>query len=89
MSSDERNNGLKTILACFTGLIAGAALGLLYAPSRGEETRKKIRSTSTDVKNQVVELAQQTIGAIKGRAQTLRPCQDNTTDNGDETTEET
>lgn len=72
MNSNERNNGLKTILACFTGLIAGAALGLLYAPSRGEETRKKIRSTSTDVKNQAVEFAQQTIGVIKEGIQTFR-----------------
>ena len=89
MDNNEGNNGLKTILACFTGLIAGAALGLLYAPSRGEETRKKIRSTATHVKNQAVEFAQQTVGAIKEGAQTLRPCQDNTTDNGDGMTEET
>ena len=89
MSSNERNNGLTTILACCMGFIAGAALGLLYAPSRGEETRQKIRSTSTDVKNQAVEFAQQTIGAIKEGAQALRTRQDDATDDGDETTEET
>jgi len=71
------------------GFIAGAAFGLLYAPSRGEETRKKIRSTSTDVKNQAVEFAQQTIGAIKEGAQTLRTHQGDTTDDEEETNEET
>jgi len=88
MSSNGRNNG-KTILACFTGLIAGAALGLLYAPNRGEETRNKIRSTSTDVKNQAVEFAQQTIDAIKEGIQTLRTRQGDDPDSEEETTEET
>ena len=89
MSNNEQDNGLATILAFFTGFIAGAAIGLLYAPNSGAETREKVRKTSTDVKNQTVEFAQQTIGAIKEGAQTLRPSQDNTTDNGDEMTEET
>lgn len=89
MSNNEQNSGFATILAFFTGVIAGAAVGLLYAPSRGEETRQKILTTSTDVKNQAVEFAQQTVGAIKEGAQALRTRQDDTTDDGDETTEET
>ena len=89
MSDNEQNNGLTTILAFFTGVVAGAAIGLLYAPNSGVETREKVRKTSTDVKNQTVEFAQQTIGAIKEGAQTLRPRQNNASDNGDETTEET
>lgn len=88
MSNNEQNNGLATILAFFTGVIAGAAIGLLYAPNSGAETREKVRKTSTDVKNQTVEFAQQTIGAIKEGAQTLRTRQDNATDDGDETNEE-
>ena len=89
MNNNEQNNGLATILAFFTGVIAGAAVGLLYAPNSGAETREKVRKTSTDVKNQTVEFAQQTIGAIKDGAQTLRTRQGDATDNGDETTEET
>lgn len=89
MNDNERNNGLATLVAFFTGFIAGAALGLLYAPNSGAETREKVRKISTDVKNQTVEFAQQTIGAIKEGAQALRPCQDDATDNGNGTTEET
>ena len=89
MSNNEQNNGLTTILAFFTGVIAGAAIGLLYAPNSGAETREKVRKTSMDVKNQTVEFAQQTIDAVKEGAQTLRTRQGDATDNGDETTEET
>jgi len=87
--NNEQDKGLATIFAFFTGFIAGAAIGLLYAPNSGTETREKVRKTSTDVKNQTVEFAQQTIGAIKEGAQTLRPCQSGDTDSGDETTKET
>lgn len=89
MSNNEQNNGLATILAFFTGFIAGAALGLLYAPNSGAETREKVRQTSTDVKNQTVEFAQQTVSAIKEGAQTLRTRQGDATDGEDENTEET
>lgn len=89
MSNNEQNSGLATILAFFTGVIAGAAIGLLYAPNSGAETREKVRKTSTDVKNQTVEFAQQTVGAIKEGAQTLRTRQGDTTDSEEDTTEET
>lgn len=89
MDNNEGNNGLATILAFFTGFIAGAAIGLLYAPNSGAETREKVRKTSTDVKNQTVEFAQQTIGAIKEGAQTLRSHQDTGAACEGESTEET
>lgn len=71
MSDNAQNNSLATTLAFLTGFIAGAAIGLLYAPNSGTKTREKIRKTSTDVKNQTVEFAQQTIGAIKEGVQIL------------------
>ena len=71
MSNNEQNKGLATIVAFFAGFTAGAVLGLLYAPSSGQEMRKQVRKTSTDVKNQTVEFAQQTISAVKEGVQTL------------------
>lgn len=71
MNNNEQNNGLAMLLAFFTGFIAGASIGLLYAPNSGAETREKVRKTSTDVKNQTVEFAQQTIDAVKEGVQTL------------------
>lgn len=71
MSNNEQNNGYPTVFAFFTGFMAGAVLGLLYAPSSGEEMRKKIRKTSIDTKNQTVAFAQQTVDSIKESVQSL------------------
>ena len=89
MNNNEQNSGSATILAFFAGVIAGAAVGLLYAPNSGAETREKVRKTSTDVKNQTVEFAQQTIGAVKEGAQELRSRQGDVTDSKADATEET
>ena len=88
-NNDQKNNGLATILAFFTGFIAGAAIGLLYAPNSGTETRETVRKTSTDVKNQTVEFARQTIGAVKEGVQTFGTPQGDDADCEAETPEET
>ncbi len=38
-------NSSKIIAAFLAGAAAGASLGLLLAPDRGEETRKRLRSS--------------------------------------------
>jgi gas vesicle protein len=88
-SDNVKNNSLATILVFFTGFIAGAAIGLLYAPNSGAETREKVRKTTTGVKNQTVEFAQQTIGAIKEGVQTLGARQGDDAAHKDENSEET
>ncbi len=37
------------------GVLVGGALGLLYAPQSGKETRKFLRDKAMDVKDKVVE----------------------------------
>ena len=37
------------------GLAVGTVLGILFAPAKGSETRKKIADKSTDLKDMVVE----------------------------------
>ena len=63
--------------------------GLLYAPNSGAETRETVRKTSTDVKNQTVEFARQTIGAVKEGVQTFGTPQGDDADCEAETPEET
>ncbi|MDE0011860.1 MAG: YtxH domain-containing protein [Candidatus Poribacteria bacterium] len=89
MSDNEQNNGLGMIVAFFAGLTAGAVLGLLYAPSSGEEMRKKIRKTSIDAKNQTVALAQQTLDSIKEGVQPPMDKQQEASVGEEDTTEDT
>ena len=71
MSNNGQNNGIAMIFAFFTGFMAGAVISLLYAPSSGKETRKKIRDTSVEAKNRTVEFANQATDSAKQGVQTF------------------
>lgn len=71
MNNNGQNNGLAMIFAFFTGFLAGAVISLLYAPSSGKETRKKIRETSMDAKDRTIEIAQQATDSTKEGLQTF------------------
>ena len=43
------NNNGKIIAALLGGAVIGAALGILFAPERGSETRKKIFDSAKDL----------------------------------------
>ncbi|MEO7210197.1 MAG: YtxH domain-containing protein [Chitinophagaceae bacterium] len=44
-------NAGKLIAGILAGAAAGAILGILFAPDKGEETRSKIASKSADMKD--------------------------------------
>jgi len=52
----ENSNG-KLIGALLVGAAVGAALGILFAPDKGSETRKKLMAKGTDLKNDLKERA--------------------------------
>ncbi|HEY0900468.1 MAG TPA: YtxH domain-containing protein [Sphingobacteriaceae bacterium] len=52
------NTGIFLLAGGFVaGIVAGAALGLLFAPSKGTETRRAIGSSAKDFGNTVAEKA--------------------------------
>jgi len=46
-------NGGKVILGLLAGIAAGALLGVLFAPDKGTETRRKITKRSKDFVDEV------------------------------------
>ncbi len=49
------NNAGKVMGAIFLGAAIGGALGILFAPDKGSETRKKISKKSNDLTDAVKE----------------------------------
>ena len=72
------NDNTKVVVALLAGLAAGAALGILFAPDSGEETRDKLseslkklgdsikETAATEIDN-LVGLKDKVVGSIKNK----------------------
>ena len=72
---NESNVG-KSLLLFAGGAVVGAAFGILFAPAKGAATRRKIASSTRDLKNNLlgkledlVESAENFIGDFKEDAE--------------------
>ncbi len=62
----------KTFISLLAGLAAGAALGILYAPDKGSQTRAKVKKAAKDgLDNMNVNIDEAT-DTIKSLRETLR-----------------
>lgn len=51
------NDNSKVLVALLAGLAAGAALGILFAPEKGEETRDKLSQSLKDLGDSIKDKA--------------------------------
>ena len=62
----------STLLALVTGAAIGAAVGLLYAPESGDETRKKINKESKKAQKQFNQKYKETSSNLSSKAKKAR-----------------
>ncbi|SOD19795.1 YtxH domain-containing protein [Pedobacter xixiisoli] len=72
------NDNSKVVVALLAGLAAGAALGILFAPDKGTDTRDKlgqslkdfgdsIKERAADEINNLTSLKDKVVNSIKGK----------------------
>ncbi len=60
------NDQSKVIVALLAGLAAGAALGILFAPERGSETREKLNDALKNLGDAIKDRAAEEIDNLAG-----------------------
>jgi gas vesicle protein len=72
-SNTTNNSGGISILTLATGAAIGAALGVLFAPEKGEETRKRIVKTARQYAEPIVETVQRRVSDAYDYAEEMIP----------------
>jgi len=69
---EHSNNTGKLIGALLLGAAIGGALGILFAPDKGSETRKKILSKSDDLTDALKEKLNDFMEELRKEAETVK-----------------
>ena len=65
-------NTEKLVLGTLAGLAAGAILGILMAPDKGSETRRKIREGSMDAVDSLKDKVDSMLEAVELKIETVK-----------------
>ncbi|MBK6641360.1 MAG: YtxH domain-containing protein [Bacteroidetes bacterium] len=60
-------NNSKILLALLAGAAAGVAIGILIAPEKGSESRKKITDTAKKLADTLLTKAEETLDEMAGK----------------------
>ncbi len=66
------NNTVKLVGALLLGAAVGGALGILFAPAKGRETRKKLLAKGDDITDGLKDKFEDFLGEIKKEAEVLK-----------------
>ena len=69
---ENSNNTGKLIGALLIGAAVGGVLGILFAPDKGSETRKKIAGKSEDITDALKEKFNDFIAEMKKEAESVK-----------------
>jgi gas vesicle protein len=76
------NNSAKLLGAILAGAAIGGALGILFAPDKGSETRKKISSKGNDLTDAVKEKFAAIVEKFKKEVEAVKEQATEFADNG-------
>jgi gas vesicle protein len=57
--SEKSSSGASVLVAFLAGALAGAAIALLYAPTTGEETRRKLAEKARQGRDKAEQMAKE------------------------------
>jgi gas vesicle protein len=62
----------KILLSILAGAVAGAAIGILFAPDKGSETRKKIADESQDLADNLKSKFNNLVDGVKEKFSSIK-----------------
>jgi gas vesicle protein len=72
----------KTLLGFIAGAAVGAALGILFAPDKGTETRRKISEQSNDLADNIKGKFTDLVDGVKEKFSSLKTEAEDVTEKG-------